>query len=135
MENCIFCKIIKGEIPAFKVYEDDNFLAFLDINPTTPGHTLLIPKQHYRWVYDVPEFSQYWQTAQKIALGIKKSPLNPDFVSFLTIGDEVHHAHIHIIPRNTNDSVGPILQKIPHSPSDQSKMNEISLIIKNSIQK
>jgi len=71
MDDCIFCKIVKGEIPAFKVYEDNDFLAFLDINPISVGHTLLIPKKHYRWVYDVPNFGEYWQVAQKIALSIK----------------------------------------------------------------
>ena len=133
MDNCIFCKIVKGEIPCHKVYEDDSFLAFLDINPTTSGHTLLIPKQHRRWVYDIPEFGLYWQTAQKIALGIMNSSLKPDFISFLTIGDEVHHAHIHIIPRNRNDQVGPILQNIPHTKMSTNEMIDISLIIKNSI--
>ena len=135
MDDCIFCKIIAGEIPSYKIYEDDLFLAFLDINPTNPGHTLLIPKKHYRWVYDVPEFARYWQVAQKIALSIKKSSLNPDFVTFLTIGDEVHHAHIHIIPRYRNDSVGPALTAIPHIKLSSQNFLEIAKTIENSIQK
>lgn len=114
MDDCIFCKIIKGEIPCFKIYEDDLFFAFLDINPTNPGHTLLIPKHHYRWVYEVPQFDKFWLVAQKIALSIKNSSLNPDFVTFLTIGNEVPHAHIHIIPRSNNDMIGPVLSQIPH---------------------
>ena len=114
MNDCIFCKIIKGEIPCHKIYEDDNFLAFLDINPAVAGHTLLIPKIHYRWVYDVVEFGDYWQVAQKIALAIKNSDLNPKYVSFLTMGNEVHHAHIHIIPRSQNDHIQPVLDSIPH---------------------
>src|SRR5665648_451021 len=114
MSDCIFCKIVKGEIPCHKVYEDDNFLAFLDINPVSPGHTLLIPKNHYRWVYDVPNFGEYWQVAQKIALNIKNSPLNPEYISFLTIGNEVPHAHVHIIPRSQNDNIQPVLSSIPH---------------------
>lgn len=133
MSDCIFCKIIKGEIPCSKVYEDEKFLAFLDINPVSSGHTLLIPKNHYRWVYDVPQFDQYWQVAQKIALAIKTSSLNPDFVTFLTMGNEVPHAHIHIIPRNNNDQIGPVLANIPHIPSNNEQLSSIALTIKNSI--
>jgi histidine triad (HIT) family protein len=114
MDDCVFCKIVRGEIPCHKVFEDDNFLAFLDIKPFAKGHTLIIPKTHYRWVYDVPNFGEYWQLAQKIALNIKNSTLNPEYISFLTMGNEVPHAHIHIIPRSTKDSITPILQSIPN---------------------
>ena len=126
--DCIFCKIVKGEIPCHKIYEDDNFLAFLDISPVALGHTLLIPKNHYRWVYEIPEFGEFWQVAQKIALNIKNSPINPEYISFLTMGNEVAHAHIHIIPRFENDSIQPILHTIPHlKPTEQ----EFQKIIKN----
>lgn len=114
MDDCVFCKIVSGEIPCRKVFEDENFLAFLDIKPFAIGHVLVIPKKHYRWVYDVPNFGEYWQVAQKIALDIKNSPLNPEYISFLTMGNEVPHAHIHIIPRSTEDNITPILQSIPH---------------------
>lgn len=133
MDNCIFCQIIKGDIPCHKVYEDDLFLAFLDINPVSPGHTLLVPKQHYRWVYDVSEFTQYWQVAQKIALGLKNSSLNPDFITFLTIGNEVPHAHIHIIPRKNDDNIGPILSQIPHLQTLDTDFIKLTQTIKNSI--
>ncbi len=98
MEDCIFCKIVKGEIPCQKVYEDDHYLAFLDIKPLSPGHTLLIPKDHYRWVYDVPNFGQYWEVARDLALKLKDQH-QAKFISFLTLGDEVPHAHIHLIPK------------------------------------
>jgi histidine triad (HIT) family protein len=102
MDDCIFCKIVKGEIPSFKVYEDENFLGFLDINPLNPGNSLLIPKKHYRWVVDVPEFGQYFEIAKKIA--IKTMPIvGANAVSFLTLGYEVPHAHIRIIPRFDHD--------------------------------
>jgi histidine triad (HIT) family protein len=130
--DCIFCKIIKGEIPCHKVYEDDNFLAFLDINPTSLGHTLLIPKIHYRWVYDVPNFGEYWLVAQKIALNIKNSPLNPEYISFLTMGNEVPHAHIHIIPRSLTDSIQPVLGSIPHLKITNEDFVKIALTIKTS---
>lgn len=133
MDDCIFCKIIKGEIPCYKVYEDNLFLAFLDINPVSFGHTLVIPKIHYRWVYDVVEFEKYWQIARKILLGIKNSSLKPDFITFLTMGNDVPHAHIHIIPRNNNDQVGSVLNKIPHLQNSDEFFLETSLKIKNSI--
>jgi len=130
MSDCIFCKIVKGEIPCHKVYEDDNFLAFLDINPAASGHTLLIPKTHYRWVYDVPNFGEYWQVAQKIALNIKNSSLNPEYISFLTMGNEVPHSHIHIIPRSQSDNIQPILSSIPHIKVDNNQLSEILNTIK-----
>ena len=61
MDNCIFCKIINSEIPCTKIYEDENYLAFLDVEPKSEGHTLLIPKKHYRWIYDVENFSEYFE--------------------------------------------------------------------------
>ena len=97
MNDCIFCKIVTGQINAHKVYEDKDFLAFLDINPVSPGHTLVIPKQHYRWVWDVPNTGAYFEIAQKIALAQKKA-FNTDFVISKIIGEEVHHAHIWVYP-------------------------------------
>ena len=97
MENCIFCKIVKGEIPSHKVYEDDNFLAFLDINPRSPGHTQVIPKQHYRWVWDVPNAGEYFEVSKKIALAQKKA-FDSEMVICRIYGDEVEHAHIWIFP-------------------------------------
>src|SRR3990167_6822543 len=99
MDECIFCKIVKGEIPNYTVYEDSNYLAFLDIFPRVKGHALVIPKKHYRWVNDVENFGEYWEVAQKVSLNIQKS-LNASFVSYITMGEAVHHAHIHILPQN-----------------------------------
>lgn len=96
-ENCVFCKIVSVEIPSYKVYEDDNFTAFLDISPLNPGHIQVIPKKHYRWVWDVPEFGRYWEVARKVALGAMKA-LNVPMVEFLTHGMEIPHAHIWIVP-------------------------------------
>ena len=96
-ENCVFCKIIKGDIPSYKVYEDENFLAFLDINPQSPGHTQVIPKDHYRWVWNVPNVGEYFEVARKIALALEKA-FNTDFILSKIIGDEVPHAHIWVFP-------------------------------------
>jgi len=102
MDDCIFCKIIKGEIPSYKVYEDDEFLGFLDIRPLNPGNSLLIPKNHLRWVTDVPDFGCYFEVAKRIGLATQQV-VKSDYTSFLTLGIEVPHAHIRIIPRFFND--------------------------------
>ena len=104
MENCIFCKIVKGEIPADKVYEDEKFLAFLDIHPLSPGHTLVIPKEHYRFVWDVPNAGEYFEVAKKIAKAQQKS-FGTDVIWSKIMGDEVYHAHIWIFP-HANEAKG-----------------------------
>jgi histidine triad (HIT) family protein len=96
--ECIFCKIINGQIPSYKVYEDELFLGFLDIFPLSKGNTLLIPKKHVRWVDDVPEFGLYWEAARTISNKLKVK-LGAKSISYLTFGEEVFHAHIRIIPR------------------------------------
>ena len=93
MEDCIFCKIVKGAIPADKVYEDERFIAILSINPVSAGHTLVIPKEHYRWVWDVPNAGEYFETARTIALALKKA-FDTDLVLSKVEGMEVPHAHI-----------------------------------------
>lgn len=95
--NCIFCKIVKKEIPSYVIYENENFLAFLDINPQSPGHVQVIPKEHYRWVWDVPNSSEYFEVAKKVALAQRKA-FNTDFILSRIVGDEVHHAHIWVFP-------------------------------------
>jgi histidine triad (HIT) family protein len=105
MAECIFCKIVQKQIPSFIVYEDDKFMAFLDINPLNSGHTLVIPKEHKRWVFDVEEFGEYWEVAKKIALAAIEA-LGAFTVNFFTIGFgemSLEHAHIHVLPRFEND--------------------------------
>ena len=97
--NCIFCKIINKEIPAEIIYEDDNFLAFLDIHPQSPGHTQVIPKDHYRWVWDVPDAGKYFEVAKKIAEAQRKV-FETDWILSKIVGDEIPHAHIWVFPNN-----------------------------------
>lgn len=101
MTDCIFCKIVAGEIPSHTVYEDSDFLAFLDIKPLTPGHTLVIPKQHFRWVWEVPNVGEYFEAARKVARAQQKA-YETDWILSKIVGDEVPHAHIWIFP---NDKV------------------------------
>ncbi|MDD4135941.1 MAG: HIT domain-containing protein, partial [Candidatus Shapirobacteria bacterium] len=93
------------------------------------------PKTHFRWVYDSPNCGELWQVAQKLAINIKNSALNPEYISFITLGNEVEHAHIHIIPRNLGDSIEPVLKSIPHLQFSDEKFLEITNTIKNSINK
>lgn len=102
MEDCIFCKIVAGAIPCYKIYEDSDFLGFMDIKPINKGQTLLIPKKHYRWVDDVPNFGEYFEAAKKIGLATRKA-LSPLTICYVTLGFAVAHAHIRIIPRFPDD--------------------------------
>lgn len=97
MTPCIFCKIVKKEIPAHIVYEDNAFLAFLDINPRSPGHVQVIPKEHHRWVWDVPNAGEYFEVAKKIALAQQKA-FNTELIHSKIEGEEVTHAHIWLFP-------------------------------------
>ncbi len=101
MENCIFCKIVNGEIPAKKTYEDASTLAFLDIHPKAPGHTLLIPKSHYQWFTDLPDEASdtLFRTAKKLAQNLKEEH-TADYVRLSIVGRDVPHVHIHLIPQH-----------------------------------
>jgi len=121
----VFCKIVEGKLPSYKVYEDPNYLAFLDKFPRTPGHVQVIPKQHHRWVYDVPDFGEYFEVAKKIADGVNRA-LNPRLVHLITIGDEVPHAHIHVVPRFENDGHGSLIDMGKTINLSDKEMTEIA---------
>ena len=118
MEACIFCRIAKGEIPSYKIYEDALFFGFLDIHPRVKGHTLLIPKKHYIWVYDVPEFREYWGVVLKITKAMQKT-LSPTFVTYVTHGLEIPHAHIHILPREHETEFVPTVKTFPRDEMEK----------------
>ena len=99
MRDCVFCKIVKGELPCWKIYEDKDFLAFLDIAPFSEGHTLLIPKKHYRWVWDYPNIGRYFETARKIIKHFRQAT-SDEFVASIIWGKDVPHAHIQILPQS-----------------------------------
>lgn len=104
MENCIFCKIVAGDIPSHKVYEDDKVLAFLDIHPTHLGHTLIVPKAHYIWIQDTPDDVLTYSFLKAKNLMVKmKEKLGVDYVQVSIVGKDVPHFHIHLMPRMLND--------------------------------
>lgn len=100
---------------SYKIYEDDSFMAFLDINPWVEGHTLVIPKDHYRWVWDVPNSGDYFRVATKVANHLKKK-METEFVMSWVYGYDVAHAHIHLMP----DARG----KVSFFPKEKVEFNE-----------
>lgn len=109
--NCIFCKIANGEIPSYTIYEDDKFKAIFDLNPSTKGHAIILPKEHFRNLFYLDE--SYARdaliVAKKIALAMKEV-LNCDGLNILQNNEEIagqtiFHFHIHLIPRYTNDGI------------------------------
>ncbi len=104
--SCIFCKIIKGVIPAEKIYADKKVLAFLDINPVAPGHILIIPKKHHVLMPDVPDklLGYCFIKAKGLMKQIKKA-MRADYISVSVSGVDIPHFHIHLIPRKFNDKL------------------------------
>ncbi len=100
MNTTVFGKIIRGELPSTKVYEDEEFLAFFTIDPETKGHTLLIPKEHIVWIHEASDemLSKIMIKAKEIIKAQIKG-LNCDYVKLIVVGDEVPHLHIHLVPR------------------------------------
>lgn len=109
--DCIFCKIVKGEIPSTKVYENEHVLGFLDIAPVNIGHSLVIPKQHYENIYEAPEeiMCEMMKAAKKVAIAVKNLPadgVNVTMNNDRHAGQVIFHAHIHVIPRYKEDNFG-----------------------------
>lgn len=109
MDSCVFCRIIEGSIPSTRIYEDDQSLAFLDIGPVAPGHTLVVPKTHSTNIFDIaPEdWHAATETARKVAIALDTA-LGADGVNVMMnnrehAGQTVHHPHIHLIPRFKGD--------------------------------
>lgn len=108
---CIFCKIINGEIPAFKIYEDNFVLAFLDISQVSEGHTLIIPKKHCENLFDVDqETLTHMSQAVKIVVNLLKEKLGVSDINLINnsgvnAGQTVMHLHFHIIPRKSDDEI------------------------------
>ncbi len=113
MDGCIFCKIIRGELPASVVYEDDRVLAFMDLVPINPGHTLVIPKGHYAYLTELPPEigGEIFKIAMQVERAIRDSNTPCEGTNLLlangkTAGQEVFHLHLHVIPRLSDDRSG-----------------------------
>jgi len=134
MEDCVFCKIAAGKIPSYKVYEDNNFIAFLSIRPVTDGHVLVIPKQHYRWVWDVPDIGRYYDITRKVANAIRMA-FKTEIVLSYVIGEEVPHAHVWLLPRRKGDSLSELMDisKTKESEYTPDKFKKIAEMIKKEV--
>jgi histidine triad (HIT) family protein len=104
--SSIFTKIVNGEIPGYKIAEDENFLAFLDVNPNAKGHTLCIPKQEINKIFDIEDnlYLGLMQFSKKIAIALEKT-VSCKRIGMAVIGLEVPHAHVHLIPLNEMDEM------------------------------
>ena len=102
--DCIFCKIIEEKIPHNRIYEDEIIIAFLDINPLVKGHTLIIPKKHSRWLWDMnDEDYSYIMKKTKYLAEVLKKTFSTDWIEIIVAGVGVEHTHIHIMPRTEED--------------------------------
>lgn len=123
---CIFCKIIKGEIKAYKIYEDDKVLAFLDIKPVNPGHVLVIPKNHAANLEEIAEYDleAVMLAVKKLGQRIKEKLECPAYNVILNNGEasgqEILHLHFHLVPRYENDG----LKHFPHSEYKEGEIEE-----------
>jgi len=115
----IFTKIVNGEIPAYKVAEDENYLAFLDIFPVAKGHTLVIPKNEVDYLFDLEDgvYTGLQLFAKKVAAGLKKA-IPCEKVGVLVLGLEVPHAHIHLIPMKNEADVLNFSKKLKFTPEE-----------------
>ena len=131
MSHCLICSIIEGRIPGYKIYEDENCLAFLDIRPAAPGHTMLVPKAHVSRIEDLTT-----EQAQALFLALHRllSPIKDAVGADATTigvnngpgsGQEVPHVHIHILPRRRGDRGGIIQQLGPGGGGDPMKIAEV----------
>lgn len=123
--DSIFTKIIKGEIPSHKIYEDDKTFAFLDIHPKTPGHTMVVPKKQveFLWDLDDEDYQAVMATAKKVAQRLKEV-LNAPYVGELVFGVDVPHAHVHIYPFSTPEEAHHIPD--PDAQPDHAALAEIA---------
>ncbi|MAH42294.1 HIT family protein [archaeon] len=127
-EDCLFCKIVRGDIPSKKVYEDSETLAILDINPASEGHVLVMPKKHSETLFEVDkeDLKAAISTVQKVSMKIKET-LNPDGLNVVQnngeqAGQVIAHTHFHVVPRYKDDK---IIIGFPRDQTDEAKLDEI----------
>ena len=135
--GCIFCKIVNNEIPSSKIIETDKVLVFLDVNPINKGHALVIAKEHYETLLDVPDnlLKDLMITAKKVARSMKKTlnaeGFNIGMNNYAAAGQTVPHAHMHVIPRFGNDG----LEAWPHKKYEVGEMDKFRDKISSFIKK
>jgi len=130
--SSIFSKIISGDVPAYKVLENENFLAFLDISPLAKGHVLVIPKKETDYLFDISsdEYLELWKFAQQVAKAMDKA-IDCKRIGVAVIGLEVPHAHIHLVPLN---NVSDINFERPKLSLSEEEMYEVAQKIRKALQ-
>jgi len=129
VDDCLFCKMVAGQIPVTKIYEDEFVLVFLDIGPISDGHTLVIPKQHFERLHECPSellgqvASRLGKIAKAVAVGMNSQGYNVLCNNGRPAGQHVEHLHFHIIPRNAGDG---LLDRWPSYKYSQGKIEKIA---------
>jgi histidine triad (HIT) family protein len=123
MTDSIFTKIIRGDIPSFKVYEDETTLAFLDINPVQFGHTLVIPKKQVEFIWDLDDqsYSKLMDSVKKVGCRLREL-IDTSYVSVQVVGVDIPHAHVHLIPFNTVNE----LKADPNTSVDPNELKRLA---------
>lgn len=134
VNDCIFCKIVRKEIPCYNIYEDEKVLAFLDINPYVRGHLLIIPKKHSKWLWDmsIEEYSYLNEKAHYLANVLRKA-FDTEWVEEIVAGIGVQHTHIHLLPRKKDDGLGEIPTKPLSNKLSEQEMKRIVEMIREFI--
>lgn len=133
-EDCLFCKIVRNEIPSKKVFENDSVLAFLDINPMSSGHTIVIPKNHYKTLEEIPdsEVGELFKAVKKVSSTIYQKldidGYNIVMNNYSASGQAIGHAHVHIIPRTHGDEL--IKLEIPKKQAEEEELDKVLKKIK-----
>lgn len=130
METCVFCKIVNNELPSYKVWEDQNFLAFLDINPISAGHLLIIPKKHVSYIFDLedPEYSEIFRQAKFLAKPLQQA-VKAKRIGLAIEGFGVDHIHVHLVPVNKVNELDPNRAKTMASQDLERIAQEIRSLI------
>jgi len=140
---CNFCRIVSGEDPASIVYEDDRALAFMDLHPANVGHTLVVPREHWETIYDIPEkvLADLFAVVKRISFAVKKA-VGAEGISILQFnegaaGQSVRHFHVHVIPRFKGDTiskfVGAMLRPAGFEKAERQNLDEIAKKIKENL--
>lgn len=137
-ESCIFCKILKGDIPSFCVYEDESFKVILDRFPASRGHVLILPKEHYQDLFKLPDeiSAKLYPLARKLAIAIKDA-VGADGMNIIqnngeSAGQSVFHFHMHLVPRFKEDGI--VLNKTSHADTTLEALEEVAELIKKQLE-
>lgn len=133
MSECIFCRIVRGSLPSTKIFENESMVALMDIKPITKGHVLVIPKKHVELLTELDDHlvGQMFIMGKKVASALKSSPLNCRGVNYIMAdgeeaGQEIFHAHLHVIPRYRGDGFGLRLPERYDEETDQKTLEKIA---------